>query len=59
MLGVVWSVVYIVQLGMLVAKKTTDNPWVLLDAFVVSWILIFTDSLRILIPLLAKHVTIV
>ena len=59
MLGVVWSVVYIVQLGMLVAKKTTDNLWVLLDAFVVSWILIFTDSLRILIPLLAKHVTIV
>lgn len=54
-----WSVVYIVQLGMLVAKKTTDNLWVLLDAFVVSWILIFTDSLRILIPLLAKHVTIV
>lgn len=59
MLEVVWSVVYIVQLGMLVAKKTTDNLWVLLDGFVVSWILIFTDSLRILIPLLAKHVTIV
>jgi hypothetical protein len=52
-------VVYIVPVGMLVAKKTIQilvGSSLELYAFIVSWILMFTDSLRILIPLLAKHI---